>query len=668
MIRRYSMHAAFLALLVVLVLSSGPVAAQTAPASGDSEISLDFNDVDIRTFVKYMSEVTGRNFIIDNRVKGKVTVVSPEKVDREKAWDVFESVLEVHGYGAVVTGNVVKVVTLPEARTKAVKMAIGEVPETSDQMMTRLIPLQFADPKELKRLLAPLVSKTSSILAYPASNMLIVTDISSNIDRLLEIVKAIDVLDMGREITLVPLHHADASTLVKTLEQVFKQSKQKNEGNVTEETVKLIADERTNSLVMVASAVDSRRVMGLITALDKAVPKGKERIHVRYLENAKAEELEAVLNSLTSKSGKNGNKAKKTGPLVSSDVVVSADKSTNSLIIMANKNDFAVLEEVINGLDVPRTMVLIECLIAELNLESGFGLGVEWTLGDSFELDGNDAAVGGGFSGTGGNTAWSNLGSVAANGRYPSGFSVGVLSAPITLSAGGTSVTVPRVGALINAFKSNKDVQILSTPQITTLENEEASITVGRNIPYLIKSSTGDNAYNNYEYKDVGIQLKITPQISEDGLIRLEVFQEVTRLDTVAGDLGELPTTFKRSLDTTVLVRDLNTVVIGGLIDESLSKNEYKVPCLGDIPVVGHLFRSDSKGDAKTNLFVFLTPRIIRNSEDSARITSKKKAIIEELTPQVVKMFPGADEADGVTGDEKDEIGEIIEQVGEPDA
>lgn len=632
-------HFLILFFLLFFLLLSPPAGAE------ERQVNIDFNDVEITVFIKYISEVTGRNFVIDNRVRGKITIVSPGAVTVEEAWDVFESVLEVHGFAAVLSGEVYKVVTQPDARTKAMHTGVGDIPpDATDRMITQLIPLQYADPEELRRLFAPLVSKTSVLLSYASSKMLIITDVESNIRRLLEIVRYLDVRDMGREISIIPLAHGDAQDLVKTLESVFRQTRREEGKSVTEDPVKFVADSRTNTLIILASKADLDRVTPLVHQLDSALPKGRGRVHVYYLENAVADDLAKVLQSIVGK----GNTAAASGgasggakgeAIVSADVSVTPDQATNSLVIMANQGDHVVLADVIQKLDIPRAMVLIECLIAEVNLDNSFGLGTEWAVGDKFSTNGADAAVGGGFSGTGGTSAWSNSVGLASKGVLPAGFSIGVAAAPLVLKSGGQELVFPNLSSLIQAFQSDKSVHILSTPQITTLDNREASITVGRNIPYLIKSTSGDNAYSNYEYKDVGIQLKITPQISKEGLIRLNIFQEVTKLDSTAGNLNELPTTLKRKIDTTVLVRDRSTVVIGGLIDDKFSESEYKVPCLGDIPLLRYLFRSVGRSSEKTNLFVFITPHIIRTVEDVKRVTGDRIENLGELTPKLIPMY-----------------------------
>ena len=286
---------------------------------------------------------------------------------------------------------------------------------------------------------------------------------------------------------------------------------------------------------------------------------------------------------------------------------------------MAEKSEYAALEEIIRLLDIPRAMVHIECLIMEVNVNKDFNIGTEWIAMGTTSVDGRDAAFGGGFSGAGTYPNVKDMISPLAGsvGTLPNGFSLGILSE--TLNIGG--IQFPGLAAVVQAYKNDKDVNILSTPQILTTDNEEASIMVGKNVPYQTKSgSTGTfESFNTYEYRDVGITLKITPQISRDRLVRLNITQKVTKLDqtgsiTITNDAFNRPTTLKRTISKTVLVQDSNTVVIGGLIDDSLSLTEYKVPCIGDFPGMGWLFKSRAKNREKTNLFVFMTPHVIRLS------------------------------------------------------
>ncbi len=640
----FSIRLAAIAILIVGVMGAvapwrvPPAAAQEAAEDSRRYVSIDFNDVDITVFIKFIAELTGKNFIVDNRVKGKVTIISPAKISVDEAYLVFESVLEVHGFTTVDSGNVIKIVSAPEARTKSIETHTEyRSMNPEDKLVTQLVPLRYADPNTITRLFRPLISKSSVILPYQPTNMLIITDFYSNIKRLMRILKTIDVPGVGQELTVIPLQYADAQTLVRTLSTVFQQRRAAKKGASPDEVSKFVADERTNSLVVLASEDDTARVQELISRLDREMPRGKEKIHVYYLENAVAEELAKVLQSLSSKAKPTQTKGKKEAPIVSEKTNITADKATNSLIIMAEKDDYLVLESIIQKLDIPRAMVYIESLIMEVNVDNGFSLGTEWIAMGKTDIDSESAAFGGGF--TGGESGYENLAGLLAPaagiGLLPTGFSLGVFAEPIQIG----NLTFPNLGAIIQAFKKDKDVHILSTPQIMTTDNEEASITVGKNVPYLTKSGSSTvESYNTYEYKDVGITLKITPQISKDKRIRLKIAQEITKLDTTL-TTGDRPTTLKRTVDTTVIVNDKNTVVIGGLIDDSLSTTEYKVPCLGSIPGLGWAFKSLSNSREKTNLFVFLTPHVVKSPLDAKEMFDKKKEEIERIEREGIKMY-----------------------------
>ncbi|MDL1983819.1 MAG: type II secretion system secretin GspD [Deltaproteobacteria bacterium] len=599
-------------------------------------VSIDFNDVDINVFIKFISELTGKNFVVDKRVKGKVTIISPTKISVKEAYKVFESVLEVNGYATVKTDKIIKIIPAPDARSKNIETRFkDELTSPEDKIVTQIISLTYADSDEIKRLFAPMISKSSVILSYPPTNMLIVTDVYSNITRLVRILKLIDITGIGQEISVIPIEFSDATKLVKILSSVFKttaKSKKKDPGKV----VTFVADERTNTIVLLASENDTVRVKKLVKLLDREVPRGKEKIRVYYLENATAEDLAKVLQELPAKK-QSPAKGKKEAPLISGDVIIKADKATNSLIIMAEKDDYLVIEEIIKKLDIPRAMVYIECLIMEVNVNKEFNLGTEWQAGGKTDYDGQSKTgfFGGGFSGEGGNV-YDNVTKMAA-GSLPSGFSLGVFGESVTIEG----IDFPNLAAVIQAHKKDKDVHILSTPQILTTDNEEASITVGKNIPYITRqdtTSTGsDINYSNYEYKDVGITLKITPQISKDRMVRLNISQEVTKLESSSGEFR--PTTLKRTIDTTVIVKDKNTVVIGGLIDDSFSNIEYMVPCLGNIPVLGWAFKSMSKSNDKTNLFIFLTPHVVKNPAEADMVYKKKKDQIDKIKEGNIKMY-----------------------------
>jgi general secretion pathway protein D len=599
------------------------------------KVSIDFDNVDINVFIKFISEVTEKNFIVDNRVKGNVTVFSPGRISPEKAYKVFESVLDVNGFAAVPAGDVIKIVSTFEARTKNMDTIKGRSTDSEeDIMVTQVVPLEYADPRNIQRLIAPLVSKRNAVMAYQESSMILITDYKSNVSRLLKIIKAVDVRETGREISIIPLENANADELAKTLKLVFPAA-QKADEKITLNAVSFVPDERTNTIIAVAGKQDIERIKKLVEYLDLEKPKGDEKFYVYYLEYSDSETLAEVLQKIAS-GGSNAlsgsDSSKKTAPVVSKDVAIAADKDTNTLIIKAGRSDYEVIEKLIKKLDINRPMVYLECLIVEMNMSNDFGLGSEWALGYEEDIKNSKGAYGGGFSGNT-NAPYSKIGGLATQGTFPSGFSVGVMAE--TIDIGG--VSFPNLGAVITAYKNDKNVNILSTPQIMTLDNQKAKISVGKNIPYLIKSTTGENAYNNYEYKDVGVLLEITPQINQDGLVKLKIFQEVSRIDSVAGEFGELPTTLKRNIETTVVVEKKNTIVLGGLIDESFAESENKVPCLGEIPILGYLFKTRGSSKDKTNMYVFITPYLVNNSETADEIYKEKKEHIDKTMEKNLK-------------------------------
>jgi len=615
---------------------------QGAQRSGEQFVSIDFNNVDINVLIKFISELSGKNFVVDQRVKGKVTIISPAKISVAEAYKVFESVLEVHGYTTVQAGEVIKIIPSPDARSKNIETRLREeAGVTEDKVVTQLIPLKYADPGEIKKLFAPLVSKSSVILDYPPTNMLIVTDVYSNIQRLLKILDAIDVTGIGHEISLVWLHHADATNLVKILSTIFlkpARKGQKGEAAVeTESKINFVADERTNSIILIASEVDSRRIKKLIAMLDKETPRGKETFHVYYLENADAEELAKVLQDLpTKKTGTQ--KDQKTEPVISANVKITADKATNSLIIMAEKEDYQFLEQIIQKLDIPRAMVYIECLIMEVDVGKEFDVGTEWIAMGQTSYKDRDAGYGGGFSG--GDPGYGNIGGVT-QGQLPAGFSMGLFTEIIEIGG----IQFPNLAAIVQAYQKDKDVHILSTPQILTTNNEEAKINVGKNVAFQTRSAaeSGSSTYSSFEYRDVGNILQITPHISKDRTVRLKINYELSKLDEAGSSSPDRPTTLKRAIETVVLVRDKSTVVIGGLIDETMSETTYKVPCLGDVPLLGWAFKSRSTGSEKTNLYVFITPKVVENPAEAEAIYGEKKIHIDSQEADSIKMYQGTE-------------------------
>lgn len=621
--------------------AAGPstVTAQENKAS-EQFVSIDFNNVDIHLFIKFMSELTGTNFVIDNNVKGKVTIISPARISLDEATRVFESVLEINGFTTVRAGEIVKIVPAPEARTKNIQTLLElEKASPDDRVVTQIIPLRYADPEEVKRLFTPLVSRNSVVLSYSPANTLIITDVHSNIQRLMKILKEIDIAGIGQQISVIPLQHADAAKLTTLLTNLFKTTAPRTKGDIEKQVV-IVADERTSTLVTLASEVDTLRIKQLVSMIDKETPRGKGKIHVYYCEHASAEDLAKVLQEIPAAQPGSGGTGGAGGgapgasraatAVVFGKVQINADKSTNSLVIMADKEDYEVVESVIKKLDIPRSMVYIESLIMEVNATKSLDIGVRWQLFEDTKIDGNRTVYGGAFGGATPNSTAGILGT---------GLAVGILTEPITLGG----IALSNISAIINAVKEDDNFSILSTPQILTTDNEEARITVGENRPFQTRATTdvSGGTYESFEYRDVGKILKITPHISEGRSVRLKLSLEVTNLDRVAtvATTASRPVTQKRTIETTVLVQDNHTVVIGGLIDDNRNDNETKVPGLGDIPLLGWLFKTQNKASQKTNLYVFLTPRVIKNPAEADKLLSDKKPSADTIKEGEIKLY-----------------------------
>ncbi|HEU18535.1 MAG TPA: type II secretion system protein GspD [Deltaproteobacteria bacterium] len=607
-----------------------PVATSVTPALKPNEaasVTIDFNDVDINVFIKFISEITGKNFVIDKAVRGNVTIVSPGKISLREAYKVFESVLDVHGFAAVPAGNIIKIIPSRDAKEKNIETRLKrEAITPDDRIVTQIISLKYANPEEMKKILTPLVSKSSVILSYPPTGMIIVTDLLSNIQRLLTIVKALDIEGTEEQISVIPLMYASAAETTKSLGLIFHDAARTQKGSLAP-PIKIVSDDRTNTIITLASEIDTYRLRELIKLLDKEIPKGEAKVRVYRLQNADSEELTKVLMNLPSKTDTPQEKGKT--PVISKDMQIVPDKATNTLIITAARDDYIVIEDIIKQLDVPRPMVYIEALIMEVNVDKDFSIGAEWTAGE-YISQGRVKIGAGSFRGDSSLVTTTSAGQV----NLPKGFSVGVLGESISIGG----LTFPSLGAIFNAYQKDKDVNILSTPQILTLDNQEAELYVGKNVPYQTRAETSSANvdYSSYEYKDVGVTLKITPQISQERYVRLNIYQEVTKLvdtDTSA----DRPTTLKRTAKTAVSIKDTNTIVIGGLVGDDITQTTYQVPCLGNVPLLGWLFKYRSERREKTNLYIFITPHIIENPIEATELLKEKHEDLDSVREGVIK-------------------------------
>jgi general secretion pathway protein D len=591
------------------------------PASAEDNWKINLKNADIREFVTQVSAITGKSFIIDPRVKGDVTIVSNVNMDEDSVYQLFLSVLQVHGYAAVPTGSAIKIVQTVLAKQNSNPQDFVSDLE-SQELVTRVITVSNAPSEEMVKVLRPLIPQYGHIAALSEPNVLIISDHASNINRLVEIINRVDVAD-SLEVAIVDLKEAWVEDVVRLLEelapeQIGKSAKGPNR-------VSIVASERTNSLVIKGERFTVARVKALVAQLD--VPANRSgTIKVIRLAHSDATKMAEILSNLVSSQG-----GQSEDSMV--DVSIQADESINALVIRADPANMIDLMDIIESLDVRRLQVLIEAAIVEVTADFSRQLGSELALGDA-------------SSGT------TPLGLTAPSGTLAQvlqGLAVpsGSLSPPVSLGespliAGGrVSQTGTSFAFIIKALASNSDVNLLSTPSITTMDNEEAKIVVGQNVPFRTGSTvTGSqgttNPFTTIQREDVGLTLEVTPHINSNNLVRLLIHQEVSEVDasslTVIGSEAAADLiTNKRTIDTTILVEDEEVIILGGLIRDKETQGESRVPILGSIPGLGMLFRSRTLSLEKQNLLVFLRPTVLKSSSDISQAIERKFSRVFEF-------------------------------------
>ncbi|MDJ0788394.1 MAG: type II secretion system secretin GspD [Myxococcota bacterium] len=696
-------------------IAAQPAAAQQLPEGVSVEndgVQLDFNDVEISVVIDTISQLTGKNFIYDDRVRGRVTIVSPTRVPLDEAYAVFESVLQVKGFTTVQgPGGAIKVIPIREAKESNVETQSGRgAAPQSDRFITRLIPLSYIDAEAITNTLKPLVSKDASMVAYPPTNTVILTDSATNISRILQILRSIDVETYKEELVVIKIRHADASTLADHISEIFgaetstagaapararaRTRRNNPQASPTAEVaakgrVRILTDQRTNSLIILAARQRMTELREVIRTLDVPVS-GQGRIHVYYLKHADAEELATTLQSMLSgqpapaTGGGRGQGAPGAVPTqalraaiteLSEGVTVTSDAPTNSLVIQASKEGYQTLKEVIEQLDIPRPQVLVEALIMEVGVSDSQDLGFNGiarifngrntsytigsltdasTRGNTFGFPTNSLPTAGAGAGDGDGDGDGGVGDDTSTvGDVLGQFADSAISGLLASATYNTLEIDPTDGAIvggsliqgiITASANVGGVNILSSPYILTSDNEEAEIKIGNNIPIVtsrVQSAAGVDTANtlatsqNIERQDIGITLRVTPQISEGDLLRLKIFQEITNIDetlsAVTGDPQEVGVSLtNRTVENTVVVSDDETVVIGGLLTDNYTDTETKVPWLGDIPILGWAFKTTGKSTQKQNLLIFLTPHIVRTADELQAETIRRREEFQE--------------------------------------
>nr|WP_183634948.1 type II secretion system secretin GspD [Niveibacterium umoris] len=605
----------------------------SAPNDGET-VTLNFVNAEIDAVIRAISKITGKNFLVDPRVRGTLNITTQQPVPKELTYQILLSALRMQGYTAVESNGVVKI--LPEVDAKLHAVPSGrKTAATGDRIVTQVFQVRHESAAQLVPVIRPLVSPNNTVTAYPGNNTLVVTDYAENVVRIGQVLASIDV-PQG-DIRVIPVQNASAIDLATTINRLVGDSAGAGAGQDASQRISVQADSRTNSL-LVRSDNPSKlaTVRQLVNTLDQ--PGAAGNIRVVFLKNAEAtkvaQTLRAIVSGDTSSSnagaspnaggGANNAPAGNTGGSVtaSGGGMIQADATTNTLIITAPEPVYNNLRKVIDQLDRRRAQVYVEALIAEMSSENAAEFGVQWFAGE--KPNGSSTYVGGGTNFTGATP--SLIG--AASGKET------LLGAGLNVLVGSGSVNIPGIGDILNLqvlarfLESQSKANILSTPTLLTLDNEEAKIVVAENLPFLTGQytntgggTTPSNPFQTIERKDVGLTLKIKPQISEGGAIRLLISEENS---TVKSNTAAGPTTKKRSIDTNVIVDDGSIIALGGLIQDESQDGADKVPFLGNIPFVGSLFRYDTRSRKKTNLVVFLRPKIVRGDADTKGFTNER--------------------------------------------
>jgi len=595
-----------------------------------STITPNYKDADIRQIVEAVGAVSGKNFILDPRVNAKVTMLSSTPMSPDAFYAAFLSILEVHGYVAITTGDVVKVI--PDASARQYAGANGAGASAGDDIVTQVLKVQNVGAAQLVPILRPLIPQYGHLAAHQGSNMLIISDRAANAERMASIIRRIDQSN-DDEIEVVPLQHASSGEVVRVLTALTQVPTPDGVPSVTS----LVADARTNSVLIGGDKTERLRLRALVAHLDTPLEDGGDT-QVRYLRYSDAEELAGKLQQhftqqAAAEGAANGGAAAAGGGLPEG-VQVWSDPQTNAIIVNAPPKMMRSLMTIVDKLDIRRDQVLVEAIIVEVTADRSSELGVTWAVDGS-----NDNNAVGVTNFPSGGPGIVQLG--AAIGGDGSANPANLIGEGITLGVGRITDSGTSFAAILRALQGDANTNIISTPSIVTTDNEEASLNVGQEVPFLTGSfsqagtGTGGavNPFQTIQREQVGVKLVITPQISEGNALILKISQEISSIaGTTSGAVDII--TNERTIDTTVIVEDGDILVLGGLLEDTLRESDQRVPILGSIPILGNLFRSRSTDMVKTNLMVFIRPRILRDGRQAAIETGSKYNYIRDMQQQ----------------------------------
>ncbi len=612
-----------------------------AAAQQGAQITPNYKDADLGQVIEAVSQVTGKSFIVDPRVRAQVTMLSTSPMSPEAFYEAFLAILQVHGYIAVPSGSVIKIMPDATARQVPANDLPDRVSSTSDEIVTQVVQVRNVSAGQLVPILRPMMPQSAHLAAYPSANMLIISDRAANVSRIVRIVQRIDRTGDG-DLDVIRLEHASATEIVRVINSLSSA-----QGADAAGAARIVADERTNSILLSGEQSQRLRFRTLITHLDTPLEAGGDT-QVRYLRYADAEKLAAKLKeqsgaAVAAAGGAAAAQAAAAPGGVDKSVTIWAEPETNALVVTAPPKTMRSLMSVVDRLDVRRAQVIIEAMLVEVSNDASRDLGVNWIVdgsGDNFLVGLFNQPIAG-----------VSLGDVARAIEDPSS----VTSAPggFTMGGGRQQDSGTNFAAILRALASNGDTNVVSMPSVITLDNEEAQIKVAQEVPFLTGSFTNTggtggsvNPFQTIERKEVGNILKITPQITDEDTILLKIEQEASGIAAAAAQVSTTDlVTNKRTITTRVLVDDGGMLVLGGLIEDRLTESESRVPLLGKIPVIGALFRVRNTQKTKTNLMVFIKPRILRTAEQATIETNSKynylRNIQLERNDGKVRMMPG---------------------------
>lgn len=598
--------------------------------------TLNWKDADIRQVVEAVSLVTGKNFILDPRVTGRVTLLSPTALGPDALYKAFLSILQVHGYVAVQSGDLIKII--PDATARQFASAIGvDGAAGPDDIATQVVQVRNVGATQLVAILRPLIPQYGHLVAHAGSNMLIISDRAANIARMVTIIRRIDQAS-NEDIEVVPLQHASASEIVRIM-TALTQGPRSDGATVT---TSLVADARTNSVLIGGDQSERLRLRTLIAHLDTPLESGGDT-QVRYLRYADSEELATKLQQHFSGQVQGGAGQAAAAGRSADDISVWSDTQTNALVVNAPPKMMRSLMQIVDKLDIRRAQVLVEAIIVEVIVDEKNELGVTWAV----EASGSNAPIGvtnfpSFLSGV------AQLGAAAGGGVIDP---TGLIGDGITVGVGRITDDGVSFAAILSALEGNADTNIISTPSIVTTDNEEATLNVGQEVPFVTGSfsNTGSaggavNPFQTIQRQQIGVKLAITPQINEGNSMLLEISQEISSIAQSAANAVDLITN-QRIVETTVIVDDGEILVLGGLLEDVLRESEQRVPVLGSIPLLGALFRAQKTEKIKTNLMIFIRPTILRDSAQTAFETNQKYNMIRDVQRGTVgddiQLMPG---------------------------